>query len=248
MAIAPPYEPPEWDQLFALAEEAISAADLGAEVEAERNTANLLVALAAAARCRRLMMGVVALIEADLPDVMGVLLRTLFECWLAGTFALVGGQKALVRLIAERNYQENQLARVLGEPLDDALESSKPNVADLAARVTTLLEERGNANAGFARAGYETIYRYESHMSIHGGLGSVSGHTFEDETLRRILPARPEQDAFVRHKFVIAVSLLVSAAQMVAIEASLPHSALDSLGDQILDLDPRRNRDGSANE
>jgi hypothetical protein len=91
MAIARPYEPPSWDVLLSWAEEAISAANLAAEIETDPGTANLLVALAAAARCRRLMMGVVALVEANLPDVMGVLLRTLFECWLAGTFALVGG-------------------------------------------------------------------------------------------------------------------------------------------------------------
>lgn len=107
--------------------------------------------------------------------------------------------------------------------------------------MTKLLEAEDQANAAFARLAYDAIYRPESHLNTHGGLGSILGYVAEDETSRRILDVRPEDDALARHRLLVGVSLLVSAAQIPARRTDLPqHDRLDQLAQRLLDLNPRR--------
>jgi len=92
----------------------------------------------------------------------------------------------------------------------------------------------------FACLGYDAIYSAESHLNTHGGLGSILGHVTEDEASRQILDARPEDDALARHRLLMGVSLLVSADQIPARRAVLPHERLDRLAQRIMDLNPTR--------
>ena len=172
---ANPYTPPPWDDLLSLANKAITAPAPVAVLPNGNETANVTISLAAAARSRRLMMGLVTLVESDHDDVMGGMLRTLYETWLVGIYALLGGDEALQRLLAQRDKQQKMFAKVLGEPIDELSDGQTLGVEVLAGKVTTLLESDSHENAQFARAAYTFFYRFESYRSTHGGLGSIIG-------------------------------------------------------------------------
>lgn len=234
----PRYFLPPWDETLSMANEAISASTPTAVLSLGAEADHLVVSLAAAARCRRLMMSVVALAEAGLTDVIGGLLRSLYETWLVGTYALLGERPAIGRLLAQTAEQEKRLARALGLPTDDLPDGKPFPVIDLATEVTKLLEAQAQEHAAFARLAYDVFYRVESHRSTHGGLGSILDHVVEDDSSRRILEARPEDDARTRHRVLLGVALLVSAAQMPARRAGLPHDRLDQIGQRLLSLKP----------
>jgi hypothetical protein len=237
---ANPYTPPPWDDLLSLANKAITASAPVAVLPNGNETANVTISLAAAARSRRLMMGLVTLVESDHDDVMGGMLRTLYETWLVGIYALLGGDEALQRLLAQRDKQQKMFAKVLGEPIDELSDGQTLGVEVLAGKVTTLLESDSHENAEFARAAYTFFYRFESYRSTHGGLGSIIGHIDEDENSRTILERRPEDDDGMRHRFLLGIALLVSSAQMPAVKSGLPHEGLDQVAKRILALNPSK--------
>jgi hypothetical protein len=237
---ANPYTPPPWDDLLSLANKAITASAPVAVLPNGNETANVTISLAAAARSRRLMMGLVTLVESDHDDVIGGMLRTLYETWLVGIYALLGGDEALQRLLAQRDKQQEMFAKVLGEPIDELSDGQTLGVEVLAGKVTTLLESDSHENAQFARAAYTFFYRFESYRSTHGGLGSIIGHIDEDENSRTILERRPEDDDGMRHRFLLGIALLVSSAQMPAIKSGLPHEGLDQVAKRILALNPSK--------
>lgn len=236
----PRYTPPPWPEILDTANEAVAAATPTGTLPLGPEADGAVVALAAAARCRRLLMSVVALTEVGLHDVTGGLLRSIYETWLVGMYAIFGGRPAISRLLAQVADQERRIAQAIGLPTDDLPAGKKLPTIDLASEVTKLLEAEGEANAAFARLSYDAIYRPESHLNTHGGLGSILGHVAEDETSRRILDARPEDDALARHRLLVGVSLLVSAAQIPARRTALPHDRLDRLAQRIMDLNPNR--------
>lgn len=232
------YDPPPWSDLIDMANEAIAASESDVAMVTSDETDCLAVAFAATARCRRLMMGIVALVESDLDHVMGGLLRTLYETWLVGIYVLLGGDPALRHLIDKRDKEQKTFARLLGDPVDCLPDGKELRVLDLASAVTGLLEAESHEHAQFARRAYDSFYRIESYRSTHGGLGSVAGHIEEDGTSRRILARRPEYDDGMRHLFLMGVALLASSAQVPARRAGLPHGRLDKVGQAIIDLDP----------
>lgn len=234
------YEPPSWDELFELAQRSIDASSGEPEFLISPETGNLMIALAAVKRCRRLMMGLIALIKADVPDVIGITLRTLYECWLVGIYALIGGEESLEALLHQRDFHMKKLVAVLGEETDEFDDGKNLPVFRMAERVTELLKERKHPNANFAINAYQTLYRFESYNSTHGGLGSIIGHIDENDERRLIHEVRPEDDAGIRHRFLTGIALLVSIGQMSAMDAGLPHEELDAVGILIVELDPRR--------
>ena len=240
MTPPPRYAPPPWPTVLEMAEEAIAAATPTGALSLGPDADGAVAALAAAARCRRLLMSVVTLTEAGLHDVTGGLLRSIYETWLVGMYAIFGGRLAIGRLLEQVADQEKRIARAVGLPTDNLPDGKRFPTIDLAGEVTKLLEAEGQANAAFARLGYDAIYRPESHVNTHGGLGSILGHVAEDETSRWILDVRPEDDALSRHRVLVGVSLLVSAAQIPARRTDLPHDRLDQLAQRILDLNPNR--------
>lgn len=240
MTPLPRYTPPSWPEVLEMANEAVVAATPTGALPLGSEADGAVVALAAAARCRRLLMSVITLTEAGLHDVTGGLLRSIYETWLVGMYAIFGDQAAIRRLLAQAADQERRIAHAVGLPTNDLPNGKKFPTIDLAAEVTKLLEAEGQANAAFARLGYDAIYRPESHVNTHGGLGSILGHVAEDETSRHVLDVRPEDDALARHRLLVGVSLLVSAAQIPARRASLPHDRLDQLAQRIMDLNPDR--------
>lgn len=199
---------------------------------------NLDIALAAAARCRRLLVALVAIVEADLHDVAGMLVRSIYECWLTGAYAIRGGEEARKRLIQHNQYQEHQMAKNLKLPgLDEMPKGERLSVSAMATSVTKLLEAENHQQAEFARRAYLTMYAAESHVSTHGGLGSILPYIADDED-RAILSEPPRNEALFRHRFLIAITIVVSAAQVPAVRQGLPHQDLDSVAGWIHSLDP----------
>jgi hypothetical protein len=186
---------------------------------------------AASARSRRLMAGIMALVERGLGDICGVLIRSLYETWLVGTYALLGGPDALDRLLDQQDKHLKPILAILG---DEARDDGRPfPVEQMAQRVAKLMEERGMPNPRFAVAGYDVLYRYESYRNTHGGLGSVEGHVARHDDRVEILRERPEDDENLRHRVFTAVAIYLSGAQIAAIECGLDHEDLDQIADRI---------------
>ena len=66
------------------------------------------------ARARALLLGMLRLIQNGSGDVVGVLLRALYETWVYGTLGLVGTDQDLVDLRASRDYWIADLERKAG--------------------------------------------------------------------------------------------------------------------------------------
>ena len=196
----------------------------------------LEVGLAASARSRRLLAGIMALAGGGLEDICGVLIRALYESWLVGLYALLGGPDALERLLAQQDRHLRPIRAVLGDESGD--EGRQLPVEQLARRVSTLMDQRGMPNPQFAIQGYETLYRWESYRNIHGGLGSIEGHIVRYEDRVEVKRERPDDDDNVRHRVFTAIAIYLSGAQIVSIEAGWEHENLDLIADRIHAFDP----------
>lgn len=70
----------------------------------------MLNAYAALSRCRSLLLGSVALVEAGRADTVGVPIRALLEVFYFGVIVLLGDDSDLDRLAADYRYWKNELA------------------------------------------------------------------------------------------------------------------------------------------
>jgi hypothetical protein len=234
------YEPPPTAELLNMARRAMSATDDVVVVPTEQDRMDLVVALAAVARCRRLLAGIVVLFDGGLEDVFGVLSRALFETWLVCMYALLGGEEAMERLVSQQDRHLKPILEILGEDRDD--EGRRFPVEQMARQVSHLMKTGRLPDPQFAMEAYNVLYRWESYRNAHGGLGSVEGHVEHRADGVALLRKRPEEDANVRHRLFVAVALFVSAAQVVAIHTGLDHEVLDQLGDRVKSFDPRPER------
>jgi hypothetical protein len=136
-------------------------------------------AAAALARCNRLLRAMILLRDAGYPDVVGLPVRSLLEGWYLGMYLLLAPDEALSAINASHLYQLEHLDESWGEMTtgwDDLPVTSKLlKWKELSDRLNQLLEQSGNTTATAERL-YEVLYRIESLMSIHGGLGTFSGH------------------------------------------------------------------------
>jgi hypothetical protein len=231
-----PYVPPSWGELLMMANVALAATADQVVLPADPNAMPLEVGHAAVARSRRLLAGIVALITEDLPDVCGVLIRALYESWLVGIYALLGGPEALSRLVAQQDRHLRPIRAVLG---DDGGENGQSlPVEQLAHQVAKLIEERGMPNPQFAIRSYEVLYRWESYRNTHGGLGSIEGHVARYPGRTVIARQRPDDDDNVRHRVFVAIAIFISGAQIAAISGGWEHEELDRLAARVQALDP----------
>jgi hypothetical protein len=161
-------------------------------------------------KMRRLLIGGVCLVAGGCEESLGLLVRSTYEFWLIGTYALIGGDEALKKL----NSHFHRTARLaLGKELADELElppGDGINVEDLAREVEGLLVITGIEHSAFPRLWYEHNYRKESGMSVHGGLFGLRPHyvsTGDD----MIVTVNPETDAAVtRERLAAMITMLAS--------------------------------------
>jgi hypothetical protein len=227
-----PYRPPTWPEVRRLADQVLAATNALVVLSPDPSGVALQLAYAASARSRRLLMGVLALVEAELEDTCGVLIRSLYETWLVGMFALLGGQEELDRLFLQQEEHLRPIGRVLGHESEEP--GMKLPVEQIAQRVTKLMKKRRMPNPRFALEGYKVLYSYESYRSTHGGLGSIEGHIERYPDRVEVVLRRPEDDDLIRHRVLTALAIFLSGAQMVAIESGQDRSELDLVADQIM--------------
>jgi len=182
------------------------------------------------------LQAIVLLLKSDIEDVFGVLSRALFESWLVGVYAVLGGADAIARLVDHQDHHLKPILRVLGQESED--EGQRLSVYELAKLVSGLMRERGMPKPDFAERAYDVLYRWESYRNTHGGLGSIEGHIDRTGDKVRVRRKRPEEDVAVRHRFFVTIAIFISGAQIAAIETGLSHDPLDALADRVYSFDP----------
>ena len=142
------------------------------------------------ARARALLEGIILVGDGNRPDVVGVLLRTLYETYIVSLYLLLGGADAVVEVMGDYAKSARTLAEKHGRPpspgialwhaLREAVGPKGPpvgrlNYEKIAGQVGGLLQRAGDPRGGKDRAmeRYDLVYRVESQLSAHAGLGSM---------------------------------------------------------------------------
>jgi hypothetical protein len=178
------------------------------------------------ARCSRLLSAMVELRRLGYSDVVGLPLRSLLECWYLGMYTLFAPGEAIELLRGAHLYQLGHLDdsweglaksveewKAIGPPVNP----KSINWADLRDCVGALLVEHGEEGArNTSERLYEVLYRSESAMSVHAGIGTLIGHMDPGETgVLGLLEVRKEpEDGEVRIRS--AASLVGTLAHFVA--------------------------------
>ncbi|MEU4351799.1 DUF5677 domain-containing protein [Streptomyces sp. NPDC023838] len=131
----------------------------------------------ALARCRTLLQGIVILTENNRGDVVGVLLRSLYEVWLVGIYGLLGGLDSFEALLDHRDYWQRPLEKEFGWEVKSEGKGKHISVKHLAKEVERLLKEDPEGSLFYDPVGlYRKLYALDSFESVHGGLGSLGKH------------------------------------------------------------------------
>jgi hypothetical protein len=198
-------------------------------------------AAAALARCNRLLAGMLLLRTAGYPDLVGIFLRSLLEAWYTGLYFLLAPDEAMRRSSAAHVLQLTKLDPTRWGDQQTIIDQMFMGPQALpweavSRRVGELLAERGHAEAkSTAEAMYEVLYRGESMMSVHGGVGSLIGHfdmpvSTSPPPSIGILEVRREPDEATAARIRWAASLECYLARAVAEEFGLRYEELERLG------------------
>jgi hypothetical protein len=187
------------------------------------------IAACSLARCRSLLIGIDRLVEADLGEVAGVLLRSLYETWLTGSYVLLQGDESVDPLIDEYKRRIKQLVS-LGHfeiPGDWSFDGSTLSVESMARKYQQLLAERGDTKPEFPTDAYEILYRPESLLNSHGGLGAMLGYMFDGDGWLGVKVSRTETDGG-KGKLVMGSAFVALLAREVFKTFGINTTALDS--------------------
>jgi hypothetical protein len=189
------------------------------------------VAAAYLARVRRLLMGMDVLYEAEMPDLIGGLLRICLEAWVTGMWVIAVGDETLDILNAHYVFRNNliienaELGLQALDPVDDA--PHLPHVEKRFQAVEEHLVADGDANIGeVVRWAYRVVYAAESNEAIHAGYASVLGHTVERPQWWGIRQSRYESGDGAG-KVLWAATLVAMLARRVFPEFSIGIGDLD---------------------
>ena len=179
------------------------------------------------------------------PDLVGLILRPLLECWYIGMYFLLSPGEAMERTHAAHVLQLTKLDPSRWGDIQSIIDQMVMGPQSLSwegdsDRVGDLLYELGHEGArSTADALYDVIYRGESFMSVHGGIGSLVGHfdmPADGATPGSIgiLEVRREpDDGGIRIR--MAAPLLETLARGVAGEFGLQQTEIDRLGKLLAD-------------
>ena len=230
------YTPPPWPDIFDFVDDVLAATSSDVVLPPSPIGMPFEIAFAAAARNRRLLAGVISLIRAGLPDVIGGLIRSIYETWLVGSYALLGAPESLDRLLAHQDLHLKPILAVVGKESEE--QGSQLQTRTLAEMTSQLMVQHGLPNPQYPLDAYEVVFRWESYRNTHGGLGAVEGYILRGDEGVTIIRARQEGDDSVRHRVLVATAIFLSSTQIPAIEAGLDHSQLDSLADRLFAFEP----------
>ena len=196
-------------------------------------------AAAALARCNRLLGGMLALYSAGFPDLLGVLSRLVLEYYYVGEYLILAPDEAYEKLNAAHKEQLSRMGNGGWGDLESAMDaipqkSQKLNLFDVKSRVGELAEAAGASGSKERMAQlYEVIYRGESLLNVHVGIGSLTGH-IEDKNPRflsaRAIRREPDDPA---HTIRIAAVLVGYLAHDVARHFGISTDKIARLTNQI---------------
>lgn len=193
-------------------------------------------AAASLARCSRLLSAMIELRAAGFPDVVGILLRSILECWYLGMYFVLAPDEAYENTHAAHAFQLAKLdpshwgdtERILSQM---PVKPRHMNWKAISDRIAELLTERGYvAMKETTDPLYKTLYQGESAMSVHGGAALLMGH-FEDALPTRFgtreIRLEPD-DGLIRIR--MAAPLVETLARAVCVEFGVSHREIDRLG------------------
>ena len=204
-----------------------------AHVPAEREV-HVRSGMAALARCRALLIGIVTLDRAGRADVVGIALRAMLEAWYFGVIALLGDEGDLARLEADHRYWKNEFARRHpGDPIDEGIER-RFSVWDRAKRAGELMDHV-EALPSHPLDWYTDVYAGESLTNAHASPSSIGPYLFVDESGVVGVDQDPQLDEELRSaRLLLAVGLTstlggwvyeragIDTTELLAIDVPLP--------------------------
>lgn len=196
-----------------------------------------IVAAAYLARSRALLRAMFELAQVNCGDTIGIQLRTLYEVWLAAEYVLEAGDEALELLQLAQVFHRNRLTRrlELDEDLEVELDADLGEPRDVAVteirdKLVKKLKARG-ASSEMATTAYDTLYRPESYLNSHAGLGSIEGYVRPAGETWQVLPVRPDAKT--------PMFRLATAAAMVF---ELTYRVWERLGLEVAELEELKTR------
>lgn len=198
---------------------------------------HMLNAYAALSRCRSLLLGAVALVEAGRADTVGVPIRALLEVFYFGVIALLGDDSDLDRLAADYRYWKNELASEFDvEPVEG--EEGKFSVWQRAKRTDELVSAIGQ-ESGVSLRLYKQFYAAESLTSAHAGFESLKQYVVETADGDIGIEVEPGPDGTLHGRLRMAVVLTTLLGKWTWERSGLDAEAFDQL-----DLEAPDNRVG----
>lgn len=220
---------PPSKELFTVARGALNATT-GPVTVSERSHA---IGFASVMRCRHLLAGMVRMHKAREDQASGVLLRTLYETWVRGGYGCLGGDEAYEALQADEEYYRTRLAPELGGGGEKT--GAQLHMDEAARRFAVLLRQRlvPAEDAEYPVRGYKYLFKPESFLNAHGGLGALRGY-FEDRGgWFEVEEDRPEHTEIGRYRLAMGIAMFISAADVAHHVAELPNLEIGQLGQRV---------------
>lgn len=191
-----------------------------------------IVALAAVSRLRAQLLGLIALDDAGRFDMLGLVVRQMFEHWYVGALAILGDQRDLDRLEADHRYWKNELAKHLPGRDPEPGPASKFSVWQRAKRCEELLhdlDDLGTLSEGPV-CWYRTLYAGESLTTAHAGYETLKHHVVELQDGRVGIVIEPQDGADLRvGRLLLGTTLLAVLAKLVWNRVGLDSTKFDEL-------------------
>jgi hypothetical protein len=140
------------------------------------------------ARCSRLLAGMIYLYDGGFTDLTGIELRIILENWLVGQYLILSPDEAYKALHEANVDQLEKMGRAgwdsFGDLANDLdFDAKAIHWANVAVQIDKLFSEAGAKDSSDqAKRMYDLIYRSQSNLGIHAGIGSLMGHIVVGET------------------------------------------------------------------
>lgn len=213
----------------------------------QNHLAPRIYAFASLARCNRLLSGMIALHEAGYDDIAGINLRPIVECWFLGTYLLLAPDEAYSVLALLHKEQLVKMSKAGWENLADVIEEIKKFEIDgkahdwrwIAERIDELLVESGESELVTSVLVYNSLYRGESQLDLHAGIGTLQGHVDVRADTTFTVEVR-SGEAYEMARTKPAASLIGLLALMIASRIAFNDPELLRLHEQVVYCgDPR---------
>jgi hypothetical protein len=194
--------------------------------------------LLGAARCLRLLRGMLALRDAGMTDVLGVLARALYETWIAAMYVSHGGQEAVDELAADFIHHfanlTSDLRIELPENSPSVLKRAEPkrlSTYELARKLEGCLPQNHPLKR-YALPAYKHLFAGESLFSSHGRVGALLQHQeAAEEAIAIKLGGRETPDQLDRLWEAAVLTSLLTIDALVSVGKNANH--LVKLVDEI---------------